>query len=125
MNNRLTLPCEREIEVIIAVVPILLQEFSSLTGTFQPLGFFLYLIVEHSEHPDFPALQPNELIGVKHAAITVQAGEITAVFIILRLFQPKRQNLVVQLIIVLVCQLSKIDFCIIHTYNLRANRNNA
>ncbi|CCY89883.1 unknown [Bacteroides sp. CAG:1076] len=76
---------EREIPVVITVVTVLSQELTTLNGTVEPLLSFLYLIIEHGKHPDFTALQPDKLIRIKHFTIALQASEIAAKLLILRM----------------------------------------
>ena len=89
---------------------VLVQEFRSLAGAGEPFGILLHLVVQHGEHPHLPALQPDELIGIEHAAVAVQAGEIPAIFGILRLFQPERKHLPVQFVAIALRRRGKIHF---------------
>ena len=74
---------EGEVEVIVSVVAVFLQEITALEGALKPLRIFLHLIIEHSEHPHLPSLQPHELVRVKNGAVSVKAGEVAAKFLVL------------------------------------------
>ena len=90
-------PGEGEVEVVVAVVAELFQEIGPLLGAGQPGFILFYLIIKHGEHPYFPALQPDEFVCVKDAAVAVQAGEVSAKFLILGLFQPEGEHAPVKL----------------------------
>ena len=82
-DDGFSLAREREIKVVMAVVAILFQKFRPLHGTGKPVRILLHLIIQHGEHPDLPALQPDELVGIKDTAVPVQAGEIPPILQVL------------------------------------------
>ena len=99
---------EGEVPVELAVVPVALQKLGTLYGAVEPFLPLLHLAVEGGEHPYFAALQPDEFVGVEHVALAVEAGEVAAVLLVLRLLQPEGDYLVEQLAAVLGCQLFEI-----------------
>ena len=97
-DDGLPLAREREIEVVVPVMAVLLQEAGALLGAGEPGRILLHLVVQHGEHPDLPALQPDELVGVEDASVPVQASEIPAVLQVLGFLQPERQHAAVELL---------------------------
>ena len=89
---------------------VLLQELCTLHGTVEPLLPLLHFVVEGGEHPYFPALEPDELVGVEHAAVAVEAGEVAAKLLVLRLFEPEGDDLVEEFALVLGGELFEIVF---------------
>ena len=83
---------------------IFLQELTSLNSTVKPLLFLLNFIVQHSEHPDFTTLKPNEFVCIENAAITIKTAEISAILEILRFLKPKRKNIIKELVLILLRQ---------------------
>ncbi len=76
---------------------------------FEPLLILLELIVEHGEEPDFPALKPDEFVSVIDASVSVEAGEIPTVFLVLGFIEPEWKNVVKQFMPVALCHLLKIN----------------
>lgn len=70
------------------------KELGTLDGAFEPLPSFLYLVAEHGEEPYLPALKPDKLVGVEHVALSVQAGKVTPMLVVLRLGEPKGNHVV-------------------------------
>lgn len=108
VDQRPAVAREREIPVVIAVMAVFLQELRTLQSTLEPLGAFFHLVIKHREKPHFTALQPDELVGVVDAAVAFEAGEIPPVLFILGVFEPKRQDAVQQLRLILAGQFLKI-----------------
>ena len=95
---------------------VLLEEFTSLYSAVKPLLILLNLIVKHREHPYFTSLKPDELISIEHTAITVEASEISAILLILRLLKPEWKTIFSQLPLVKGCKFFKINSCHIIYY---------
>ena len=100
---------QREVEVVVSVVAEALQESGALLRAGEPCGIFLHFVVEHGEHPDFPPLEPDELVGVKDTSVTVQTGEIASEFLILRTGEPKGQYIIIQFFTIAFRHLSKVN----------------
>ena len=92
----MSLAVERKVPVKLPVVAVLLEELGTLYGAFEPFGAFLHLVVECGEHPHLAALQPHELVGVEDAAVAVEAGEVAAELLVLRLVEPEGYHFVEQ-----------------------------
>jgi len=102
IDDRLSVAREREVPVVIAVMPVFPEKLAALNRTVQPLLALFHLVVKHREHPHLTALQPDEFIRVVDASVTIEAGEITAVLFILRVLEPKGQHTVQQLRLILI-----------------------
>ena len=102
LHQRMALTVDGEVPVVVAVVTVFLQELGPLHGAVQPFLPLLHRVVELGKHPHLPALQPDKFIGIIHAAVAVQAGEVAPHLVVLRVVKPEGQHLVKQLRLVLL-----------------------
>ena len=87
---------------------VVFQELGALNCCIEPFLTFFEAIVQHGEHPHFPALKPDEFVSVIDASVPVQAGEISAELLVLGFFKPERKDIVEQFASVAFCQLFEI-----------------
>ena len=89
---KLSFPGEGEVPVAGIVPAVFPEEFGALDGGVEPFGFGFYLIVQHGEAPYFPALQPNEFVGIVDVSVPVETGQEPAPLPVDGVFHPERNN---------------------------------
>ena len=69
---------------------------------FEPLLFRFDIVVDHTEEPDLPPLQPYKFISVIHFSIFVEAGIETSILPVDGVFLPEGNHIVEKLVFVLL-----------------------
>jgi hypothetical protein len=90
----------------------LFEELRAMHGKLEPLFFFFHLIIEHGERPHLPSLKPDVFVGIVNVSLTIEACQVTPVFLVLRMVQPKRDNVVEKLILIDRTELFQPDSCL-------------
>jgi hypothetical protein len=58
------------------------QKVSPIDSSIKPLLFLFHIVVEHTEKPNLPSLQPHKLISIIDFSILVDTSEEATVLVI-------------------------------------------
>ena len=101
-ERRLAFAGEAEVNVALLRIGVLAEELDAGFRKFEPFLAFFHGVVEAGEGPGGAAVHPDVFAGVVDCALTVEAGEESAVLAVRGVVEPEGNDAVVELGVVAV-----------------------